>query len=162
MMAEVTDPDDPSLVYFTYTLGVDSKMNPKTGELYITWADAKANPNSTPSNPAAGVFLARSKDGGVTWSAPIVANPTTLGVQTFSPAIAIAQDGTVGVCFYDFRKYQDKGNFDANLKTNLWLALFNHELSARVNELRLTPKSFDAKKFSFLLEWVLRSLILEQ
>ena len=102
MMAEVTDPDDPSLVYFTYTLGVDSKMNPKTGELYITWADAKANPNSTPSNPAAGGFR-RSKDGGVTWSAPIVANPTTLGVQTFSPAIAIAQDGTVGVCFYDFR-----------------------------------------------------------
>ncbi len=150
VIAHVSDPNNSSLSFATYTFGTDSKINQRTGELYITWADAKANPHSTPWLPAAGVFISRSKDGGKTWSSPIVANPKTVGVQTFSPAIAIAANGTIGVSFYDFRGYKNTGDINADLKTNLWLALFDHKLECRLEELRLTPESFDARKFTFV------------
>ena len=148
-IARVSDPDNPSLYYATYTFGADSKINQCTGDLYITWADAKANTTSTSARPAAGVFISHSRDGGRTWSSPIVANPKHANAQTFSPSLAIARNGTVGVSFYDFRKYSP-GSFTANLETNLWFALFDHKLECRLDEIRITQESFDARKFTFI------------
>ncbi len=149
IIAVVTDPNAPNLTYSTYMFGADSKVHPKTGELYITWADGKANPAWSPQSPMSGVFISRSKDGGISWSSPIVANPKTVGIQTFSPSIAITENCVVGVCFYDFRRYQDEGSFTASLKTNLWLTLFDHSIEKFLGEVRLTPESFDARKFTF-------------
>jgi hypothetical protein len=63
------------------------------------------------------VLVARSKNGGKAWQPPrTVANP---GAETLLPAVAVADDGTVGVSWYDFR--HDKPG-DASLTTDYWFA----------------------------------------
>jgi hypothetical protein len=61
------------------------------GRLYATWDAGLGD--------ARDVFLARSDDGGSTWSAPaaVVARPR----GQFLPAVAVAPDGRVDVVFYD-------------------------------------------------------------
>ena len=56
-------------------------VNRTTGRLYMTWQDGNAN-NNTRDFP--GVVVARSNDGGVTWSAPVRVNQgTSAAVQAF-------------------------------------------------------------------------------
>jgi hypothetical protein len=92
-----------------------------------------------------------SADGGLTWSAPIRVNQTPLSIpstnrQAFFPSIAVAEDGTIGVSYYDFR-FNDA---NPGLPTDRWLVLC-HPSSASpatnpVNwggEVRLTDSSFN-------------------
>lgn len=84
-----------------------------SGVLYVAWQD-----------PAAGdatdaVMLVSSIDGGVSWSAPVVVNGAR-GVAAFTPSVAVAADGTVGVTYYDLRDAR-RGDTDAFWVTP-WLA----------------------------------------
>jgi len=64
------------------------------------------------------VVLSRSFDGGLTWSTPARVNRDPL-VPAFIPTVAIRDDGTIGVTYYDFRS----NTLDANeLATDYWLA----------------------------------------
>ncbi len=116
----------------------DVAVNRKTGELYMTWQDRNAN-----SLGLTGVFIARSADGGSTWSAPVRVNQGTADtVQAFLPTVAVNVDGVVGVLFYDFRN-DTLG--DDPLSADVHLSLFERDLTF-IEERRLTPTSFDFRQ----------------
>jgi hypothetical protein len=46
--------------------------------------------------------LSSSDNGGLNWSAPAAVNTRT-DVAAFTPSIAVATDGTVGISYYDLR-----------------------------------------------------------
>jgi len=54
-----------------------------------------------------GLVISRSIDGANTWSTPIAAtNPEFLSIYSqFNQAVAVLDDGTVGVMYTDFRFY---------------------------------------------------------
>jgi hypothetical protein len=78
--------------------GVDLSAGPNNGTLYVNWID---NRNGDPD-----VFVASSRDGGETWSAPVRVNddPVKNGkVQFFTWMSVDPADGSVNVAFYDRR-----------------------------------------------------------
>lgn len=119
--------------------GSDIAVNQKNGYLYQVWLDPRFNPTGQ-----AGSVISMSKDGGKTWSNPKPVNPTTLDVQTFLASVAVADDGTVGVFFYDFRNYKLG---DSSLWTDCWVSFFDKDLKEFLGQVRLTPDSFDSRQF---------------
>ena len=115
----------------------DVAVNRTDGTLYIVWQTQR------PSG-FVGVDIARSTDGGRTWSAPVAANPNQPddSVQTFIPTVAVNDAGLVGVLFYDLRKDVIG---DAPLSTDVWLSIFDANLNF-VREERLTPASMDLRQ----------------
>lgn len=113
----------------------DIAVNRQTGDLYMTWQDTRFN------NGLVGVVVARSTDGGSTWSDPVAVNRIS-DVQAFLPAVAAADDGTVGVLFYDFR---NDVLGDAVLSADVYLARFDAELNF-IDETRVTDESFDFRQ----------------
>lgn len=61
------------------------------GRVYASWDAGRGDGRD--------VFLARSDDGGATWSAPVAVAPRPRG--QFLPAVGVAPDGRVDVVFYD-------------------------------------------------------------
>lgn len=113
-------------------------VNRSTGQLYMAWQDANAN-----SQGLAGIVVARSDDGGDTWSAPVRVNQATnASVQAFLPVVAVNAQGMVGVLFYDWRN--DRLG-DAPLTTDVFLSLFDASLNY-LGERRLTARSFDMRQ----------------
>lgn len=106
-----------------------------TGHAYIAW-------QARGSDGLVGVNVSVSRDGGLHWSPPVRVNQGgPAGVQAFLPIVAVNQDGTVGVLFYDFRNDQPG---DDPLSTDVWLSVFTPDL-AFVREWRLTSSSFDMR-----------------
>jgi hypothetical protein len=120
-----------------------------SGNLYAVWEDARFSLGWYDS-----IAFSMSSDGGHHWSAPVRINQTPLCVapgnrQAFTPAIAVAADGTVAVSYYDFR-FNDAC---PGLATDYWI-VHGHPgspggLTNPANwgdELRLTDSSFDMEK----------------
>jgi len=84
--------------------------------VYAVWQD------DTPTPGVDSILFSQSTDGGSTWSSPIAINKTPRSIppadqQAFTPTIAVAANGTVGVTYYDFRN-----NTSApGALTNSWL-----------------------------------------
>jgi hypothetical protein len=95
--AEPQDPDRPESPQGEY---LDANPLPsmtvdRAGTAYLVWARIEAGSKSPP------IELARSRDGGRSWSKPTaVVDP---GKQVFLPTIAAAPDGTLGLTWYDTR-----------------------------------------------------------
>ena len=70
--------------------------DPVTGNLYATWQDG-----SFSTTGAAKVAFSMSSDGGAHWSSPIRIDQAPGDAAAFTPQIAVASDGTVGVTYYD-------------------------------------------------------------
>lgn len=68
--------------------------DPKSGAIYVVW-EARFGDRD-------GIALATSTDAGATWSAPAQVNQRP-DVPAFTPVVAVAVDGTVGVTYYDTR-----------------------------------------------------------
>jgi hypothetical protein len=81
-----------------------------TGALYAVWEDGRFS-----GGEREGIALARSADGGLTWSAPAQVNQVPQ-VQAFTPAVA-ARGDEVAVTYYDFRKDTDDATV---LMTSYW------------------------------------------
>jgi hypothetical protein len=113
----------------------DIAVNPSSGDLYMVWQD------DLEPNGSVDVAIARSSDGGYTWSTPVKVN-TASTAQAFLPAVAVNVAGTVGVLFYDFR---NDVSGDEALSTDVYLARFNADLSQRTEQ-RLTATSFDMRQ----------------
>jgi hypothetical protein len=78
--------------------GVDLSNGPNRGTLYINWIDDR---NGDPD-----VFVAASRNGGETWSAPVRVNDDPLKngkVQFFTWMAVDPTDGSVNTVFYDRR-----------------------------------------------------------
>lgn len=82
------------------------------GLLVAVWQDARFSAGARD-----GVAMARSLDGGLTWSAPVQVNRKP-DVQALVPAAAIRSDGTIGITYYDLRSNTPD---PATLLTDSWL-----------------------------------------
>ncbi|MGE5168962.1 MAG: sialidase family protein [Rudaea sp.] len=83
------------------------------GRIVAVWQDARFSAGARD-----GIAFAHSDDGGRTWSAPVQVNRVP-AVQAFLPAAGIADDGTIGVLYYDMRNdTPDPGT----LLVDAWLA----------------------------------------
>jgi hypothetical protein len=148
----VTDPEtgDPVAggTRFQPAVAVDRT----TRQVYVAWQDARFN-----QGQADAIALARSADGGTSWTTPqkVNATPTDIPVpnqQAFAPNVAVAADGTVAVSYFDFR-YND-GN--TALPTDRWLVVCQPTTNPACTgpdawaETRLTPVSFDMRQAHLL------------
>jgi len=82
--------------------GVDHSDGPFRGTLYVNWIDTR---NGDPD-----VFVAATRDGGETWTAPVRVNddPVGNGKDQFFTWMAVDPvDGAVNVVFYDRRNLND-------------------------------------------------------
>ena len=90
--------------------------SPGYGNLYAVWLDGRFS-----DSEFGDIAFSMSSDGGVTWSSPSRANLTPRGHSAFTPGVAVAADGTVGVSYYDERNYGgDAGG--GPLTTDVWLS----------------------------------------
>jgi hypothetical protein len=111
----VVDPDTGAAVRNGGVLP-DVAVDRTSGALYAVWETRAFGGIDQ-------IVLKESLDGGLTWSAPMThVNQTPAGLgqngQAFTPSVAVADDGTVAVAYYDFRD-----NTPApGLTTDYWLA----------------------------------------
>jgi hypothetical protein len=94
---QVRDPDTRDLVR-TGDIIPEVAVDPRTGNLYAVWQDGRWG-----NGVHAHIAFSQSTDGGLTWSAPTKIDAAPAGVDAFTPSVAVASDGTVGVAYYDFR-----------------------------------------------------------
>lgn len=116
-------------------------VDPRSGNLYIVWQDGRFSGGTHDD-----IAFSMSTDGGFTWSAPQKINQTPTGIpagdqQAFTPAIAVAANGTIAVSYYDFRN----NTTSAGLDTDYWLVTANPAQPGFTfgNEQRLTNSSFN-------------------
>jgi hypothetical protein len=131
----VNDPGNPSVA-----------VDRRNSNLYAVWEDGRFS-NFQYND----VAFSMSADGGFTWSAPIRVNQTPLNIpgssrQSFFPVVAVADDGTIGVTYYDFR-FNDPS---PGLPTDYWLVLCHPTARKPATdpanwggEVRLTDSSFN-------------------
>jgi len=113
----VTDPQDGKPVR-TGDIIPDIALDPKTGNLYVVWQDARFS-----GGKRDGIVFAKSTDNGLTWSKPVQINKIKK-VQGFTGAVDVSADGTIGVTYYDFSGYTQNSK---TLDTNYWLAVSYNE-----------------------------------
>ncbi len=112
----------------------DLSSGPNRGTLYINWADQRNGPDDTD------IWLARSTDGGSTWSKPARVNDDKKGSQQFFTWMAIDQTtGYLYFVFYDRRNYTD-------LRTDVYVAVSRDGGTTfenlRVSKTPFTPESW--------------------
>ncbi len=86
----------------TFRDGIDDyfQVSPYDGSLLLAYQDFNLEGTAT-----ADIFAMISKDGGQTWSTPILVNddPNTAATDQLQPAIAASPTGRIAVAFYDRR-----------------------------------------------------------
>ena len=90
-------------------------IDPRTGELYLAYEGSDFTGGAYNQ-----IQLVRSTNRGRTWSAPTRVNGDP-AVPAFTPSIAVAENGDVGVTYYDVRTLQP-GN-TTTLPTSTWLTV---------------------------------------
>jgi hypothetical protein len=78
----------------------NADVDPATGTLHVVWQDARFDVSD--------VLASRSRDGGKTWSPPLVVSDDD-GAMQFTPAVA-AYGGVVHVLFYDSRDDRNRSD----------------------------------------------------
>lgn len=93
---------DSSRMYPSPHVRVDKSGGVYNGQVYSVWAGDGFSQKST---AGVDIFFSRSKDGGRTWSAPIIlnndGNPST---HQFHPSICVNDDGVLIIGWYDRRE----------------------------------------------------------
>lgn len=116
----------------------DIAVDRNTGVIYIVWQDGRIS-----GFGASNVMAAVSADRGDTWSDPIPITGSQV-YQHFLPTVAVADNGVIGILYYDFRN-DDSFAGDAELTTDVWLLTVNPDGTNPVEE-RLTDTSFDMRQ----------------
>jgi hypothetical protein len=88
-------------------------VDPGTGALYAAWQDGRF------AGGLAAIAFSRSLDGGASWSPPARVNGDP-SAPAFTPSLAVARSGRVGLGYYDWR-IQPAGS-GPGLWTTRWLA----------------------------------------
>jgi len=147
------DPDTGQLVRDTTdpSFAVDSR----SGNLYAVWEDGRFS-NFQYND----IAFSMSSDRGFTWSLPIRVNQTPLNIsalnrQAFYPIIAVANNGTIGVSYYDFRFNTP----DPGVPTDYWLVQCHPSPSSPAtdpaswgHEVRLTSASFNLEGLPIVID----------
>lgn len=114
----------------------DLSEGPQRGTLYLCWGDQRHGANDTD------VFLAKSQDGGLTWSKPVRVNNDKKGRQQFFPWMTIDQvTGHVYVVFYDRRSYADE-------QTDVYVAV-SRDAGKSFKNLKVSTEPFDPSSYVF-------------
>jgi hypothetical protein len=117
-----------------------------SGAVYVVWEDGRFSGASHED-----IAISQSTDGGLTWSAPIKVNQTPTNIpsadqQAFTPQVAVAANGEIGVSYYDFRN----NTGGPALLTDYWIAFSSPGVSLSFgNEQRLTATSFNSELAPF-------------
>ena len=83
-------------------IACDRSNGPNHGNIYVTWTDKRSGGNN------ANIWLAKSTDGGMTWSEAKQVNDDGPGKHQFFNYITVDQvTGKIYVIFYDRRNYSD-------------------------------------------------------
>ncbi len=90
----------------------DIAVDPDSGALYVVWADARFGDGTYLD-----VVMSKSTDGGRKWSTPTVVDTAPAGASAFNGTVAVTDDGTVAVLWYDFRD----NDSSAGLPTDVFL-----------------------------------------
>ena len=81
----------------------DLSNSPRRGTLYLCWGDQRHGADDTD------IFVAKSEDGGLSWSQPVRVNDDKKGRQQFFPWLTVDQvTGHLYTVFYDRRHYKDE------------------------------------------------------
>ena len=142
----------------------DIAVNRTNGHMYVVWQDVD------PTGLFIGVFIAMSRDGGDTWSDHITVGGGDLTPDGFSsfaqlPAVHVADDGTVGVLFFDDRNdiscsdlslsnEENPECFTILLDGSVKAGPYSHDWFFKtydpylnlIAERRVTPESFDLRQ----------------
>jgi hypothetical protein len=99
------------------------------------------------------IAFTMSDDDGATWSDPVKVSQTpsssdVANEQAWVPAVHVADDGTIGVTYYDFRN----NNTNPGVPTDHWMVHCHSACDVAANwgsEVRLTNTSFDIEQAPF-------------
>ena len=105
-----TDPENGTAVRDASNLGSIASAPGNT--LVVAWQDARFS-----AGERDGIAFARSTDGGQTWSVPVRVNRDP-SVQAFGPTVAVLDNGTIGITYFDFRSNTKDST---TLFTDYWL-----------------------------------------
>jgi hypothetical protein len=110
-------------------VAVDRSSGPSRGTVYLTWSDGANNivqdlPTLFGTYAYPDVVVARSSDGGRTFTAPVTVSPTPTtftgrGRDQFFPGISVDNRGVVGVCYYDRRENASNDVIDRYCATSV-------------------------------------------
>ncbi|MGH9159577.1 MAG: hypothetical protein ACRD2X_06285 [Vicinamibacteraceae bacterium] len=105
-------------------LAVDTSSGPFRGRLYVVWPDSRDLLLADTSDGRINILLARSDDGGRTWTEPIVVNddrplPDVPPPKHFQPMLAVNREGVVGVAWYDRRSAADNLGWSVRFTASL-------------------------------------------
>jgi hypothetical protein len=106
-------PSQPSITVRAGEVLGTFAASPADGTLYAAWQDSRFTGGAHDA-----IVLARSGDGGSTWSAPVRVSADA-AVPAFTPTLAVLPNGLVGVSYYDFRQ----AGTQAYRPADLWLAV---------------------------------------
>jgi len=147
----ITDPETGDPVR-TGDIIPDVAVNRANGRLYAVWQDARFSGSRNDS-----IAFSQSLDGGLSWSDPIKVNKTPTGIppgnqQAFTASVHVADDGTIGVTYYDFRN-----NTSSDPLWTDYFVVHCHPASPTActdpanwgDEIRLTDTSFDMRQAPF-------------
>ncbi len=70
----------------------------RTGQIYVTWTSGQFSGGKNSD-----IALTGSSDGGRTWSSPVRVNQTPGNALGFVPTIAVLDDGSAGITYFDLR-----------------------------------------------------------
>lgn len=140
-------------------------VSPFTGRIYLTFDAGNPDSFSSPDRAAFFPFIlaSASNDNGVSWSKLVQVNRTpnnvTFGAQqAFGHQAIMTLDGHYVVAYYDFRNWTGFPGEDLQttpLQSDVWLDIYKETDDPKggstgigldfVEEIRVTPKSFDAR-----------------
>jgi hypothetical protein len=130
----------------------DVEVDPTNGDIYLAFQSTRFRTDFLPQ-----IGITISRDGGTTWTNPVRINRTPQlapNPQAFTPAIAITEDGYLGLLYADFRKSNIALPNTQPTRTNAWFDIYKIVNPAVGNtgvgldfdqELRLSEHSFIAQ-----------------
>jgi hypothetical protein len=115
--------------------GDDIAVDPRNGDLYAVWTDARFSDGSYND-----VILSKSTDGGLTWSSPVKVSENS-GSDAHTPSVHVNAAGEVAVTYYDYTN--DDGNASNGVETDFWFVKSTNGGASWNARVRLTSPSFD-------------------
>ena len=114
------------------SIAVDTSTGPYRGTVYVT-TDVK--PTATVARrDESDVVIVRSTNGGLTWSAPVIAADDPFDTDQYMPSVAVTANGVLGIMYYDRRN--DPHN---NVLTDIYLTTSNDGGRSFTVGHRITP-----------------------